>query len=325
MRETSAASSESGPGRDTVGRTAETARAEGEEVGRTAAEAGSNVAGTAADEVRNVADSTRRQATDLLGEARDQMHEQASATQQQAAGGVRGLADELRALSGNGSDGPVADLAHDAAERAERLAGWLEEHEPGDLVEQVRTFARRRPGTFLAGAALAGVLAGRLTRGVVEHETEPDRAAPEDDRPPFPRAAPEQYAHPGLPPEDGGARRAAPAAPPPAPPPPSTPTPTESWDGAAPPAPGTPGQGEPRPGPGYEPPGGPMPTGHGSEGVPPPPPPPPPAPPPQAPPPAPPPPRTGPAHAPRPGSATVGEYVDELDRRGDPRVTEEPQ
>ena len=32
-------------------------------------------------------------------------------------------------------------------------------------MEEVRRFARRRPGAFLAGSLVAGVVAGRLTRG----------------------------------------------------------------------------------------------------------------------------------------------------------------
>ncbi|MGD9990220.1 hypothetical protein, partial [Pseudonocardia sp.] len=154
----------------TVTHTADTARSEGAEVARTAADAGSSVASTAADATREVAGEARRQAKDLVGEARTQLQQQAGATQRQAAGGVRSIADELRQLAGAGDGGPVADLAHQAAGRADELAGWLEEREPGDLVEQVRRLARRRPGAFLAGAALAGVLAGRLTRGVVDHE-----------------------------------------------------------------------------------------------------------------------------------------------------------
>ena len=35
------------------------------------------------------------------------------------------------------------------------------------MLEEVKDFARRRPGTFLLGAAIAGVLAGRATRGGV--------------------------------------------------------------------------------------------------------------------------------------------------------------
>jgi hypothetical protein len=59
-------------------------------------------------------------------------------------------------------------VARQAADRADRVADWLGEREPGDLVEEVRSLARRRPGAFLLGAALAGVVVGRLTRGVVD-------------------------------------------------------------------------------------------------------------------------------------------------------------
>jgi hypothetical protein len=36
------------------------------------------------------------------------------------------------------------------------------------VLEEVRSFARRRPGTFLLAAAAAGLVAGRLTRGAVD-------------------------------------------------------------------------------------------------------------------------------------------------------------
>jgi hypothetical protein len=52
------------------------------------------------------------------------------------------------------------------------VADWLEHREPGDLLDEVRRFARRRPGTFLVGAAVAGALVGRLTRGVVAQQQE---------------------------------------------------------------------------------------------------------------------------------------------------------
>jgi hypothetical protein len=48
------------------------------------------------------------------------------------------------------------------------LAGWLEQREPGELLDEVRALARRKPGTFLLGALAAGVVAGRLTRGAVD-------------------------------------------------------------------------------------------------------------------------------------------------------------
>jgi hypothetical protein len=63
--------------------------------------------------------------------------------------------------------GPAADLVRQAGDKVDEIAGWLQNREPGDLVNEVRAFARRKPGVFLLGAALAGVVAGRLTTGVV--------------------------------------------------------------------------------------------------------------------------------------------------------------
>ncbi|MEK8109635.1 hypothetical protein NKG94_44550 [Micromonospora sp. M12] len=65
-----------------------------------------------------------------------------------------------------GQAGPVTELARQAADRVHGVAGWLEERDPGDMLNEVRDYARRNPGTFLVGAAVLGVLAGRLTRGI---------------------------------------------------------------------------------------------------------------------------------------------------------------
>jgi hypothetical protein len=64
--------------------------------------------------------------------------------------------------------GPVTDLAHEAADKVTDLALWIEQRDPGTLLEEVRGFARRKPGTFLLGATAAGIVAGRLTRGAVQ-------------------------------------------------------------------------------------------------------------------------------------------------------------
>jgi hypothetical protein len=54
------------------------------------------------------------------------------------------------------------------------LADWLDGREPGQLLDEARNFARRRPGVFLVGALAAGVVAGRMTRGVVAAHTSDD-------------------------------------------------------------------------------------------------------------------------------------------------------
>ena len=149
--------------------TSDVAKDEARNVGQTAAQAGSQVASTAADQAREVAHETQRQAQDLLHQGRQQLRQQTVAQQHKAASGLSSLAQELRGLadgSSQGAPGPARDLLDQATGYVEQFADRLQNREPADLLDDVRAFARRRPGTFLLGAALAGVLAGRLTSGV---------------------------------------------------------------------------------------------------------------------------------------------------------------
>ena len=40
-----------------------------------------------------------------------------------------------------------------------------------DLLDDIRSFARRKPGAFLLGAAVAGIVAGRMFRGAKDAST----------------------------------------------------------------------------------------------------------------------------------------------------------
>ena len=145
------------------------ARDEAANVKDTAAQAGSQVATTAADQAKEVAHETQRQAKDLLDQGRAQLKDQAVTQQQKAAQGLTSLAQELRGLAdgtSSGAPGPARDLLQQASGMVETFAGKLQNREPAQLLDEVRDFARRKPGMFLLGAAAAGVLAGRLTRGV---------------------------------------------------------------------------------------------------------------------------------------------------------------
>ena len=149
--------------------TKDVAREQAADVGRTTGEAGQRVAGTAVEQAGHVGQEARRQARDLLGQARGQVTEQARNGQQQATSGLHSLAQELHQMADGGDQqGPASELAKQAADKLNEFAEWLSQREPGDLIEEVRALARRRPGTFLLGAAAAGLLAGRLTRGAIE-------------------------------------------------------------------------------------------------------------------------------------------------------------
>ena len=146
--------------------TADVAKDEAAQVKDTAVDAGKQVAGTAKAEAQNVVGEAKEQAVGLLDQAKGEAGNQVSTQQQRVAGLLGGYASELQAMtSGQESSGPITDLARQGADKASEITSWLENHEPADVLDEIRAFARRRPVAFLVGAALAGAVAGRATRG----------------------------------------------------------------------------------------------------------------------------------------------------------------
>jgi hypothetical protein len=144
-----------------------------------AADAAANVADVAKEQAGNVAGEAKAQTKDLLDQGRKELVEQASAQAERVAGGLRSLEHELHSMAAASTEhGIGADLARQAGDAAGTAAHWMAGRDPGDLLEEVRSFARQRPATFLGIAAAAGVLAGRLGRGLKEGPTEPQTAAP---------------------------------------------------------------------------------------------------------------------------------------------------
>jgi hypothetical protein len=145
----------------------DTAKGEAAGVGDTAAEAGKKVAATAKEQAGEVVSEAKEQARSLVDRTRGEMTDQATTQQQRAADSLRSLSSELHSMADSQQEpGMATDLARQAADKTGQLAGWLQDREPGDVLHEVSTFARRRPGLFLALAAGAGVVAGRLTRGM---------------------------------------------------------------------------------------------------------------------------------------------------------------
>jgi hypothetical protein len=153
------------------GPTAEVARQQAGEVADTVKEASGQVVESVKEQAGEVTREAGRQARELIDQLRTEVSDQAATQQQRAAGGLRSLADELSGMAGRSEqDGPATDLARQVAGKLHDVAQWLEDREPGSVLDEVRSFARRRPGVYLAIAAGAGVLAGRLTRGLTSHD-----------------------------------------------------------------------------------------------------------------------------------------------------------
>jgi len=147
--------------------TTDVAKEQASDVADSAKQAGAQVTQTVKEQAAEVTNEAGRQAKQLLANAQAELSEQAAQQQQKVAGGLQALADELDGMvRGSEQDGVATDLARQAAERARQIGAWLEDRDPGSLLDEVRNFGRRRPGAYLAIAAGAGILAGRLARGL---------------------------------------------------------------------------------------------------------------------------------------------------------------
>lgn len=142
------------------------AKDEAKDVGRQGADAAKGVAQTAGAEAKNVANEAGTQAKNLVGELGSGLKNQAGSQQQRVSEGLRSLTDELKSMADKSEGGTAQQLVQQVAQRTDSAASWLEGRDPASLLDEVTGFARRRPGAFLLIAAGAGLLAGRLTRGM---------------------------------------------------------------------------------------------------------------------------------------------------------------
>jgi uncharacterized protein YjbJ (UPF0337 family) len=114
------------------------------------------VAGQAQEKAGQAAD----QAKTKLREQVDQRSTQAGERVSSNAGDVRSVADELRK---QGKDGP-ARVAEQAADRAERVGGWLTESDGDRILRDVEDFGRRNPWAIAACGLAVGFAASRVLK-----------------------------------------------------------------------------------------------------------------------------------------------------------------
>ena len=121
---------------------------------------------TAKDGAADVVDEAKSQGADLLRQTQAELREQATVQQQRVADGLQSLSRQLGEMARSSSGGLAADLVERAAVRAGSAASYLDARDPGSLITELKSYAARRPGAFIAMAVAAGAVAGRLTRSL---------------------------------------------------------------------------------------------------------------------------------------------------------------
>lgn len=130
-------------------------------------EAPPSTEGQAQGKAQEVADKAQEQVGAATGRAREQVRDQvnrrssdAGERVQSTAADVRSVAEELRR---QGKDAP-AKYAEQAAEKAERLGGYLHEADGDRILRDVEDFGRRNPWAVVAGGIALGFMGSRLLK-----------------------------------------------------------------------------------------------------------------------------------------------------------------
>ena len=139
---------------------------EGQQVATAAVTQARDLAGTAREEAAQVGEELSEQARSLLEETRGQLQDQAQTQVERLSETLRRFGAQGQALAeGRPSQaGPLPAYVRDAAGRLEQLADDVDTRGVEGLVDDLQSFARRRPGVFLLGAAAVGFGVGRLIR-----------------------------------------------------------------------------------------------------------------------------------------------------------------
>lgn len=121
-------------------------------------------ASVARDEAKQVGSDVRAQARGLMNETRTQVEDQSRTQRDRLVETIRTFSDDLDNMAEQ-RGGLASDAAREVANRARSISQQLDGREPAELLDDLRSFARRRPGMFLAGSVFAGVFVGRILRG----------------------------------------------------------------------------------------------------------------------------------------------------------------
>jgi hypothetical protein len=163
---TTSVSSRTGPDVDTVD-TSSPMQQGAQQVGGQASQSAKDTAQTAKHEAQQVTSTATDQIRKLADQSRAELTDQASTQQTRLAGSLRDLGQQFGQMADSSDSSSMASqLARQASDQAQSIGSWLDSHEPGEVLDEVKRFARRKPGTFLAVAAGVGFLSGRLTRGL---------------------------------------------------------------------------------------------------------------------------------------------------------------
>lgn len=148
---------------------------------------GKDTSDQAREEARKTAETGKRKASDVVDEAKSQTTQLARTAGEEAreradgeldklAGALGRVGDELDEMADGSKhpDGYITALARDGARTANQWSDRLQSGGLDGALDEVKSFARRRPATFLAATLGVGLAIGRVSRNADMQAIKPE-------------------------------------------------------------------------------------------------------------------------------------------------------
>lgn len=127
-----------------------------------------------ADKASQAAEQVKTAAVERVQSARDRAESGITEGRTQVADRIRHVSSALRSASDHlrEDDDFIASYVETASERIDRIASYVSEANPRDVLHDVQDFARQRPAWFFGGAFLLGLAAGRFLKASTDNTLE---------------------------------------------------------------------------------------------------------------------------------------------------------
>jgi ElaB/YqjD/DUF883 family membrane-anchored ribosome-binding protein len=149
------------------------------------------LAGQASAKMQDAASTAQEKASELKEQGSARLRDQFDQRSNEAGSQLRSVAEALRRSGSDlGDDGnnTAAQLTGQAADRIERFGGYLEQKRGDDLINDIESFARRRPWMLAGLGFLVGVAVARFVKASSEQRYDEWRGTngPRQNRPGLP-------------------------------------------------------------------------------------------------------------------------------------------
>jgi hypothetical protein len=119
---------------------------------------------TASEHAGAVKEEAKGKALDVAHDVRRELEGQGDAQAKRVASTLQDVGAQLNEMANSGQPGAVTDVTRQVADKSRQLAARLEDGGVQGVSDDLRRFARRQPGLFLAAAGVAGFVLTRVLR-----------------------------------------------------------------------------------------------------------------------------------------------------------------